>query len=164
MTSTRLFDLPSCPPSLVSLCLETVLVKDLPVDDLPLTLQTDLHLHSGGHFLQKNFPEASPFNFKDIVKVTFTDVFLELRDGCGSWWCLPVGEYGIRSSRKKGWVEAGGVFRYVLYHDFGPGCFKEKQGWRIIFTKTWMSLAYETNYNWKNEYTFIHVEIELERI
>ena len=50
------------------------------------------------------------------------------------------GQYGMY--RKKGWVEAGGIYRYVG-HFWNRDGSQMREGWRIFFAEKGMSLTRE---------------------
>ena len=124
-------DFPSSPRTLKSLCLETVLTKEIKYGDeeLPATLQQELQLFRGGSFSKRNYRiehgggGALPFILRDNflnwgdMEVEIDARGITLSDNDWFFLDLPVGDEkrynGTDLVRVKGWYEEGGIFQRV---------------------------------------------------
>jgi hypothetical protein len=168
MTSATILDLPSSPPSLASLCLGKVWLEDLPVTELPLTLQEELLLLSGGQFVKKNSgtPIFSIFwHNRELTVLKHHDGFKLFQEGV----CLLDMRVGERRSftsgersREKAWVEVGGVYRCVEQLETGYNEVR-KMGWKMVFTRTGMTLTFEKETVLNGSASFYHEEWSLRR-
>jgi hypothetical protein len=177
MSSSTQLDFPSSPQSLVSLCLQKTLLENLPVDDLPLTLQQDLGLFGGGQFVKKEQQitiEGQPSTVFGIENDSQLDV-KKSGDGYQLFGNrgvndLTVGDFVKNDQfgkfRKKDWleVEARSVYKYVWQFEDGDGLHREKGGWRIVFSERGMSLTREGEVLMNNRrISFRKVEAEFEK-
>ena len=163
MAPSTILDFPSSPPSLASLCLEKVLLEDLPVTELPLTLQEELLLLSGGQFVRKNSGTSISsilWDTRELTVLKHHDGYHLFQEGARLQDLL-VGERSFTSGirfREKGWVEVGGVYRCVEQFD---GVMKI--GWRMEFTRTGMTLTFEIETVNNGRTSLYHEEVEFER-
>ena len=125
-------------------------MKELPVTELPATLQEELQLLHGGQFKRKTLHISNhglstlfmEHNFPDILIVEMSqDAYLLGGDFLST---LTVGDNQGACYRSKGWVETGSVFRHV-YHSVGG--LMVKKGWKITFTKNGATLALSLKQN-----------------
>ena len=141
----ELVEFPTSPPTLDSLCLQAVLTNKLPVLDLPLTLQQDIQKLGGGHFRKISSDQQWVHNtwvsnlLGNLLNIKMFPDKYQLN---GMDFCL--GENKRPFFREKGWIETGGVFRYVNHWVYGDGVFF-KMGWRITFTDNGITLTFTYN-------------------
>ena len=130
--------------------------------ELPLTLQEELLLLSGGQFVKKNTGTSISSNFwttEELTVLKHHDGYQLFQDGV-FLLDLPVGEKRRFSNasrmRGKGWVEVGGVYRCVKKFE-GVYDWVKRMGWRM----TGITLTFEEDSSVNG--SFYHEEVEFEK-
>jgi hypothetical protein len=171
-SSLNIMELPNTPPP--ALCLQTVLQEDLPVSELPVTIQEDIQIFTCGYFERKSlnsygvlnspgclsFPNSITaltikkvqhcfnFSFKMWNSNLYWSILLSGNSGPG-WW-------------RKGWVEGPGVIRSLSCHEYSTN--KETRSQRIVFTKNGVHGTSRVEKKYSNgRVEFLHQEAVFER-
>ena len=183
-----LLNFPSSPPTLASICLEKIWLEDLPVSDLPITLQKDLAKLEGGLFVKKKRELTRSDDLmgndyligNDILIGNYSEVKLlkepggfHLEVGGGRNRHLETGDFHrvhsdppILIEESKGWVETGKSlqYRYVGRISDDEG-FQWRWACRIIFGENGMSLTEEGELKESNGSVYFHKdEVDYDKI